>query len=245
MPPVNLLGKYLGYPVNLGMSAAVPDGAIVEDQVKPISIPIFERTLVSKTAPPAPKPGPFRRAPAPGPAAPQQISRNLVANWHLKYLLYNGGRITETVLDRDILTGEMSGCYIVTYRRAGAVRVGHIGTTQRDKPGEDSEPTRKVKENWRRQIDNGQITVIGGFDPSGAMRPFQDQGLALRNEEYAAPHTFASVSADGKFAALLMFKVQELYWSGTPNDRVRVGWRVAKMLPVPSMPADEVAGLFA
>ncbi|NVN93017.1 MAG: hypothetical protein HXX11_20815 [Desulfuromonadales bacterium] len=60
------------------------------------------------------------------------------------WLHYFPGQISEIELHggEDVLSGEFSGCWMVVYRKGGAIRVGHIGTTQ------DPKKDLPLKEAW-------------------------------------------------------------------------------------------------
>ncbi|MGH6990887.1 MAG: hypothetical protein ACREE3_13400, partial [Stellaceae bacterium] len=64
----------------------------------------------------------------------------------------------------DVLTGPMSGCWLVSYRKANGVpHAGHLGTDIAH-PVE----TAAIKANWNNFAQNHPVDVIGGFNPFNA-----------------------------------------------------------------------------
>ncbi len=90
---------------------------------------------------------------------------------NFKWLPWYQGDISETVLDRDVLTGPMSGCILVSYRDLGGLtKVGHIGTITVT----DTMPATintNVKGVWNAFALAHPANVIGGFNPVGAAVP--------------------------------------------------------------------------
>lgn len=79
------------------------------------------------------------------------------------------GRITETPLTQDVLTGPMSGCWLTLYRRAGQRYVGHVGTDSNSPLA-----TTNAKTKWNAFALKSYGDVMGGFRPStdiGAISP--------------------------------------------------------------------------
>lgn len=67
----------------------------------------------------------------------------------------------------DVLTGTMSGCWLVVFRHNGIEYAGHIGT--------DTSPatpnTIQAKAAWRNAVTAGTITPIAAFNPVGTTQP--------------------------------------------------------------------------
>lgn len=83
---------------------------------------------------------------------------------NFKWLPWYGGDISETVLNCDVLTGPMSGCILVSYRRNGVSMVGHIGTVTLSAAIPATVNT-NVKAVWTNFATTHQADVIGGFNP--------------------------------------------------------------------------------
>jgi hypothetical protein len=79
------------------------------------------------------------------------------------------GRITEVPLGKaDVLTGPMSGCWLVTYSNSsGKQCVGHIGT----KDNAQDPDTIAVKETWNSFAKANPGSVKGGFNPVRGLSP--------------------------------------------------------------------------
>lgn len=80
--------------------------------------------------------------------------------WWLPWL---SGAISEVPMQGvDVLTGPMSGCWMVMYRKGSerTVYVGHVGTDL-DRPYE----TEEVKKTWKQFAADNPGDVIAGFNP--------------------------------------------------------------------------------
>jgi hypothetical protein len=90
---------------------------------------------------------------------------------NFKWLPWYAGDISETPLTaHDILTGPMSGCMLVTYRRNGVTQAGHVGTVD-DPDGSRTAVNNSVKTLWNQFANAHAADVIGGFDPVDAAVP--------------------------------------------------------------------------
>jgi hypothetical protein len=84
------------------------------------------------------------------------------AHRNFRWLHWQGGKITYLPLNGpDILTGPMSGCWVVIFTMAGQHYVGHIGTTA---PG--STNTLQVKAAWAAAVQAGTVTPVAAFNPT-------------------------------------------------------------------------------
>lgn len=61
----------------------------------------------------------------------------------------------------DVLTGPMSGCWLVTYRRNGRIHASHIGTDTNRVP-----ETQTLKQRWNQWAMINTHLVVGGFNPA-------------------------------------------------------------------------------
>jgi hypothetical protein len=98
---------------------------------------------------------------------------------------------------RDVLTGPMSGCWIVTYLRGGVRYVGHIGTE--DEP--TSANTIKARTAWNNFVTTLAVGARDGFNPfrdwTGPLPP------ALPGE--ALPKFFALVTGENRFYSVVAY----------------------------------------
>jgi hypothetical protein len=140
-----------------------------------------------------------------------------------------------------VLTGPMSGCWVVVYRRNGIESVGHIGT------GNTSIDPRTiaVKKAWKTFADGaGPNNLIAGFNPArewptAASLPAQKPGDGRAV-------TFGLVTASGELYAVLTYKgnapanATEI----PPGQRAPNIYRIAEIKRVPSEGPDKLADLF-
>jgi hypothetical protein len=84
------------------------------------------------------------------------------AHRNFAWLPWLPGGISETPLvGADVLTGPMSGCWLVTYTNgAGVAHAGHLGTDIADPVG-----TAAVNNAWNGFATANAAQVIGGFNP--------------------------------------------------------------------------------
>jgi hypothetical protein len=114
----------------------------------------------------------------------------------------------------DILTGTMSGCYLVIFQRLGALYAGHIGTHQ----DPTSANTIQAKAAWRNAVNAAQITPVAAFNPVGGGLPAMHT-LNLQNE---APEFYGAFTA----ASNVYTVVLTIPGVGGPTRRIA---RVAQM----------------
>lgn len=114
------------------------------------------------------------------------------AHRRFKWLPWVPGAISEIALvGTDVLTGPMSGCWLVTYRKANGVpHAGHLGT-------EDSNAVRNAAVNgaWNQYATNHPGRVIGGFNP---LRHWQGNYPASKDGE-GAIKIFGLYTVSGEF----------------------------------------------
>jgi hypothetical protein len=94
------------------------------------------------------------------------------AHRNFKWLPWYEGDIAETLLNYDVLTGPMSGCCLVTYRKVhgGPLYAGHIGTVtvSESSPASIND---NVKNLFKQAIINGTIRDVRGFIPTANTVP--------------------------------------------------------------------------
>ena len=84
------------------------------------------------------------------------------AHRNFRWLHWQPGKITYLPLaGADILTGPMSGCWVVIFTMAGVSYVGHIGTHD-----PNSVATLGVKAAWAAAFVAGTVTPIAAYQPN-------------------------------------------------------------------------------
>jgi hypothetical protein len=111
-----------------------------------------------------------------------------------KWLPWHPGMISTTVLDRDVLTGPMSGCLIAVYTDPlGRRKVAHIGTTG------EAERSDAVKAAWRRFAIEIIRQTLSGFNPAAMSGVPQPQSNANKFEQ---TEVWGMVTTEQRFFAL-------------------------------------------
>jgi hypothetical protein len=99
----------------------------------------------------------------------------------------------------DVLTGPMSGCWIVSYLRGGTHYIGHVGT--------DNLPTTAnsiaARNAWNTFAANSPMTAYSGFNPFNDPWTAGAVPGALPGE--SARKTFALVTAAGTFHTIIAY----------------------------------------
>lgn len=99
----------------------------------------------------------------------------------------------------DVLTGPMSGCWVITYRYPGAatdpIYVGHLGTCGH------TEWDNGLKAGWNQFAANNPTALISGFQPNRAFATDLDVGSG----EYT--NIFALVTPDRRYYAVKLGRV--------------------------------------
>lgn len=129
--------------------------------------------------------------PAPGPKA----HRNF------KWLPWLPGAIAECALvGEDVLTGPMSGCWLVSYRKANGVpHAAHLGTDVAS-----AARTTAVNGAWNALATARPADVIGGFNPLRHWAgPFPDR---QSGEPAAPPKIFGLYTTTGQFYAMVAYQ---------------------------------------
>ena len=123
-----------------------------------------------------------------------------------QWLEYRPGYITEVALTTDVLTGPMSGCPIVVFRRNGAITVAHVGTvssttTLNHVEHEKDDANRAVLATWNNYAQANQGDMIGGFNP---VRSLAHVPPATGNDQ-SAPVVFGVVTTGFQFYSLVLY----------------------------------------
>ena len=155
-------------------------------------------------------------------AAPNKVHRNF------KFLPWYQGDIAETALNCDVLTGPMSGCALVSYRRNGVPTVGHVGTVTVT----DAVPATintNVKALWNAFANANPLDVIGGFIPTAITVPAHPPAQTGD----IGGETWGLYAMNGDFYAVLVYK------QSTPGSE----FRIAGIHQVPSMTLAQLQNL--
>ncbi len=91
---------------------------------------------------------------------PRFTNRN--ARWDISFLEYLPGEVTTVRLQRPVLTGPMSGCYLFRYV-VGGPRIAHVGTHDL---GADAPLSLRAKANWRAYIAQSNALQVMGATPA-------------------------------------------------------------------------------
>ena len=143
---------------------------------------------------------------------------------NFKFLPWYQGDISETTLDRDVITGPMSGCVLVSYRQGGNVMVGHIGTVTVT----DAVPATintNVKALWNNFANANPLDVIGGFNPVAVTVPMHPPAQAGD----VGGETWGLYTVGGDYYAVEVYK-QAVRPGGPVSE-----FRVAAIHRVPTM----------
>jgi len=85
------------------------------------------------------------------------------AHRNFQWLTWYPGAVSQVPINGvDVLTGPMSGCWLVIYKRLGTVYAGHVGTAEPNSP-----KTIAAKQAWNQFAQNAPPgSVIAGFNPA-------------------------------------------------------------------------------
>ncbi|MDF1872648.1 hypothetical protein [Vannielia sp.] len=88
-----------------------------------------------------------------------------VAVHPMRLLAYWGGRVTVAPLAGKVITGPMSGCYIMTFRRGGNRFIAHVGTT------ENVAESTGAKDAFRALAAQPGVDQVQGYKPTDSLPP--------------------------------------------------------------------------
>lgn len=133
------------------------------------------------------------------------------AHRNFKWLPWLPGRISEVnLVGSDVLTGPMSGCWLVTYRKpTGVPYAAHLGTDIADPQGTDD-----VNQFWNNFATSNPGQVIGGFNP---LRHWQGAIPVKRDSEPAIPPKFF-----GLFTTTNEYYIMVGYQQAAPATMLRI-----------------------
>jgi hypothetical protein len=116
----------------------------------------------------------------------------------------------------DILTGTMTGCWLVIFRYNGVQYAGHIGT--------DDNPTTpnsiQAKAAWRNAVGAGQIVPVKAFNPVGPSLP----AFGTLNLKGESPEFYGAFTPNGQVYTVVL----TIPGDGGPTRRI------ARVVPMPT-----------
>lgn len=120
------------------------------------------------------------------------------AHRNFRFLPWYSGAISEVRLDTvDVLTGPMSGCWLVLYRHGTTRYAGHLGTDIAAPAA-----TAAVKASWNHFASTNPASVIGGFNPFDAWNTFPKPKTTLDGPG----RVFGLYTTDEHFYAIFAFQ---------------------------------------
>lgn len=176
-----LEGKYVSFKLD-------PGGTPTPDQRRQFAQ--GERVLDGPTTPQnvkvytaASDAGPFTAAPVP---------------WNFNFLKYITGGITTTGLTTAVMTGPMSGCYLITYTEGVQRFLAHVGTVHTP----DDPDTVGVKNAWKAIV--GNFTGVTGASPAKVIGFGEMQkGMPKQELQRGAPSLVGYFAAGDAYAMVL------------------------------------------
>lgn len=108
-----------------------------------------------------------------------------------------GKSVVTPLVGMDVLTGEMSGCYIIVIQDGTNRYVAHVGTDF----GNDVRNA-AVKKGWLDHIASPNVTVLGGFNPARYWRGPVPEGDA----DFAVGVMLAVVTTALDFYGVMVYK---------------------------------------
>lgn len=129
-----------------------------------------------------------------------QAGAGAKAHRNFRFLPWLSGRISEVdLVTTDVLTGPMSGCWLVTYRKPNGVpHAAHLGTDVAQPGG-----TAAVNAAWNNFALANPGQVIGGFNP---LRHWNGALPVAQAGENALPRLFGLYTTAGQYHTLVTFQ---------------------------------------
>ncbi|MES2771720.1 MAG: hypothetical protein V4623_07030 [Pseudomonadota bacterium] len=119
---------------------------------------------------------------------------------NFRWLPWLPGAISETTLqEMDVLTGPMSGCWLVKYRNPnGVLCVGHLGTDIANPLS-----TQAVNNTWNNFARSNPSAVVGGFNP---LRHWEGEFPVRRSNEPAThPKIFGLFTTSNTYYVVVAY----------------------------------------
>jgi hypothetical protein len=181
-----IVGRYLNLPNNVVMPPIVNLAAVGSFQLVALTTVHIEEST-----------GVFTKTSGVTQGLSQKGHRNF------RFLPWLSGRISEADLQvTDVLTGPMSGCWLVTYRKPnGVIHCGHLGTDVASQ-----EKTDAVNNTWNNWATVNAADVIGGFNPFRWWNANHALPVAKQGEN-AIPRFFGLYTTTGEYYTMVTFQV--------------------------------------
>jgi len=133
------------------------------------------------------------------PPIPPKFTTTGLPPWQISFLEYVPGEVTTVRLQRPVLTGPMSGCYLFRYT-VGGPRIAHVGTHDL---GPDSPLSVQAKNNWRAYVTQKNATDVLGVSPADFYSP-GERGAKQVGRMGGVPEIYGLFEPGGTSYALLM-----------------------------------------
>ncbi len=129
-----------------------------------------------------------------------QAGAGAKAHRNFRFLPWLSGRISEVdLVTTDVLTGPMSGCWLVTYRKPNGVpHAAHLGTDVANPGG-----TAAVNLAWNNHALANPGDVIGGFNP---LRHWNGVLPVAAHGENGVPRFFGLFTRAGQYYSIVTFQ---------------------------------------
>lgn len=179
-----LVGRYINLPNPVVMPAAVTLGPVGSFTLVPLQTCYLHEST-----------GVFTKTSTVQAGAGPKAHRNF------RFLPWLSGRISEVdLVTTDVLTGPMSGCWLVSYRKPNGVpHAAHLGTDVANPAG-----TLAVNTAWNNYALANAGDVIGGFNP---MRHWQGAlPVAQPAREHPIPRFFGLFTVPGQYYTIVTFQ---------------------------------------
>lgn len=137
---------------------------------------------------------------------------------NFQWLQWKPGFISEVRMTPDVLTGPMSGCDLVIYRRNGFTCAGHLGTDV----GAAAKNT-AVKNTWNQWAQTHAGDVIAGFNPFRAV--MNNIPPRTKHDQVSAPLFFGVMTSNNQLFTLILYPQ-------TSNPNIK---RIADLVRVQTM----------
>jgi hypothetical protein len=124
------------------------------------------------------------------------------AHRNFQWLNWVAGAVNQVAFGNlDVLTGPMSGCWIMKYKIAGIEYIGHVGTFNKA----DSPQSIASKTAWNAFANANPLDVVGGFKPkwNGVWPP------SIKGDNTTGQTTFGLVTG-GDYYTVAAWRKQDL-----------------------------------
>jgi hypothetical protein len=183
--PADLVGKAIQMRIPKNPLTAVNPNLILTGHAPDLTVGVFSYT-------------PGRPGAGGAPPVPPRFV-NLNAPWNISFLEYHPGEVTTVRLQRPVLTGPMSGCYLFSYV-VGGPRIAHVGTHDL---GPDAPFSVRAKTNWKAYIAQQGATSIVGATPADFYSP-GERATSQIGKMGGVPQVYGLFEVGGNSYAVLL-----------------------------------------